>query len=247
MFFIGQPQIVDELNYILPHLYDTGEGYNFLLRAPSGFGKTHLAKLIANYIVGREYQYTISSGEVPSIYRRVAIIDECHLIKDPEPLYPIMDSKENVIIFCTNESSKLKEPLVNRCTTFVFGMYDDDSLIEMVMKHAQFGMSIEDALYIVHSGNRNPRIVIGITNRLNLIARGVSIDVRYSVENILGIVDGLDVQMREYLSFLRRNSPAALQTICRACRIGEDTARQIEGVLIQRDMLVINSRGRSIK
>ena len=105
---------------------------NFLMRGPSGWGKTRMSFMICNYLTGGDFDYQLAGDNFYfNEETRVHFIDEIHLLQTPEVLYPKMDSGKYVILLATNDAALLTEALVNRCTQFNFQPYTLEELREI--------------------------------------------------------------------------------------------------------------------
>lgn len=254
--FIGQNQILEELSFIIPRLKQ-GVNENILLRGASGYGKTKLAFNIANLIDGVNAVYYLpdKDGKVEIVRdKRIHIIDEAHLLKEPEFLYPLMDSKNYIFIFASNEAGELKEPLVNRCFQFIFKPYTDEEIqciIQNILKTT--GLKIPKGFLpiISKNSNGNPRLATKLCQRLINIfyINGVpeEKDLEGVIEKFLQIKDGLQEIHIRYLDFLNRVKHASLDTISNSIKIDKATIKfEIEPVLLYKGLIQITSKGRTI-
>jgi len=253
MKFIGQERIIRELKILLPQIKHDDLKMNFLLRGVSGYGKTLLGLRMCSYLSGSRYQYMFADNVIAPYKDVLSIfIDEIHLLENPEFIYQWLDKKETTFIFATNEYSDLKEPLVNRCTVYTFEDYTDNELLEiagMYMNNSQF---TKDMLWLVClSGNKNPRRINNLCGRLNAINNITPIrnleELNYIMENIIGIVDGIDPLCKKYLDTLTRLDTSSLETLSRVSGISKTTIqREIEPILLYKKLISISSKGRSI-
>jgi hypothetical protein len=253
--FIGQTRIWSELEIILPELRSTGNNTSFLLRAPSGYGKTIMSFKMANYLDPNNYYYLLPNNDGIinlNLNKRVYIIDEAQTCSNQEIFYPLIDSGRYIFIFTTNEAGELREPLQNRCINYIFSEYNDDELREMVdiyLVDKPVGFN-----YYPYFTNysRCPRVLNRLCQRLGYIFRNRGIphselEFRSIFENVLNIRDGLDEQQLRYIRFLLTTRSASLDLI--STMIGVDKAsikRDIEPSLIYKNLITITSRGRSM-
>jgi Holliday junction resolvasome RuvABC ATP-dependent DNA helicase subunit len=256
MKFIGQRAIEPELTVLLNKI-KSGENVNILLRAPSGYGKTDLALRLVNINDPKGFDYLIPlSGEIYiNPYKRLHIIDEVHLLKDPEIIYPILDSGKHTFILCTNECGILKEPLINRCIQFVFQDYSVDEMQEFVDLFYREYYRVIPGSYIniiAQNSQNNPRICKQICQRLinvfNIYGFPESEDqLNHYIRNILNIHDGLSILQEQYLTVLRNFGTARLDIIASYLHIDKATIqRDIEPYLLYNNKIRISSRGRTI-
>jgi len=251
--FIGQNKLCTELDILLPLLRDRSTNVNILFRAPSGYGKTTLAFIMANYIDKYGYYYYLpDSTGIVSIHedKRVHIVDEIHTCKNQEMLYPLMDSNEFIFIFTTNETGELKEPLQNRCTNYIFEPYNDNELrriIDAVLKDKP--TSFDYYRYFIDY-TRTPRVLVKLCQRLSILFSNYGVptnehDFTNIFEGILNIRNGLDSEQARYMQFLSSVPSASLDLISNAIRIDKATImRDIEPGLIYKRLITISSRGR---
>lgn len=256
MFFIGQSQIMKQLQYILPHLYDGNNSMNILIRGPSGWGKTRMALGICNYLTGGDFKLYLGNDVKFDPSKRVHFIDEVHLLTTPEVMYPIMDSGKYVIIIATNDVSILPEALSNRCTELIFDRYTMPELREICRTCLAKRLSDDFMDYIIESGGYNPRVIKGLAYKINIVTTsqptifsGMSInDFKEVMKVIFGIRDGMDVMCYRYIDCLTSlGGTASMQTISAYLHIDQNTLKFfVEPVLLYKNRIKINSKGRSL-
>lgn len=254
MNFIGQEQILKELDAHHVELWK-GINKNILFRAPSGYGKTNLALRIVNHLPGG-WEYKIPQNNNLEINPEVRshILDEIHLLEQPEFLYPLMDSNKYIFIFCTNEFGGLKEPLVNRCFSFNFQPYTLENITEIVfetIKEDWKNITLEMAKEIALVCQGNPRKAVKTSQRLLTLFRMYgfpeSLDhIKSYIIYSLNIVDGLDDLQQRYIALLKRTGTMSLKNISVITQIPEDTIkRDVEPYLISTGKIIISSKGRT--
>jgi Holliday junction resolvasome RuvABC ATP-dependent DNA helicase subunit len=254
MRFIGQEHIIRELDIILELAQkDINFSTNLLFRAPSGYGKTSLALRCATELKSWEYILPRSEFFPIDMTKRLHIIDEVHLIKNPEFLYPFMDTRKiHIFILCTNESGELKEPLINRCIQFIFEPYTTENICALVNNIFEGKLGREFIQEIASNCQSNPRIAIVISQRLLNIFTIYGFprtmdELRNYLRDYLNINDGLNELHERYISFLRRAHRASLDLISYATHLDKATIkRDIEPYLIDRGIISITARGREI-
>ncbi len=182
---------------------------------------------------------------------KVQILDEVHKLKNPEMIYPYMDSGKYIYILACNEFAKVKEPLVNRCMSFIFENYTDEELSVIsrnVFKEEKVKVSDPEIKLILGAANGVPREVINLSYRL-IYGKNSNpkLDVKDYLENTIGIENGLNSLQKDYLHYLAKIELAGLDTVSYALRLDRDTIRQeVEPDLIFRGFITIGSRGRRI-
>jgi Holliday junction resolvasome RuvABC ATP-dependent DNA helicase subunit len=252
MRFIGQKAIMEQLSVLLPYFYSNPDcGKNFLLSAPSGWGKTRMGFLICNYLSpSGKYQYTIATEEGTPFDESIHVhfIDEVHTIKTPEFLYRYMDMGTYVIVLSTNDTGTVKEPLLNRCIPLLFTAYSIEELRAMV--RGVYTYSVNDAFVdeIINAGYKNPRVILLLAARLVLYTkqRGIPKNIAETLSSFFGIEKGLDAPARRYLEILQelggRASISLLSAMTHTSRAMLES--QVEPVLLYHKKIQITSKGR---
>lgn len=259
MTFIGQTHIIRRLELILPSLKDGSPGISMLFRGPSGYGKTHLCKYIAKLLSRGNDKYTYQLGNSFSVTRnyRVHFIDEIHLCKEPEILYPIMDSKKYVLLFATNYDSLLPEAFQNRCLNFIFTSYSDRQLIAIFKNRCSYDVNKDVIKYIIKISNKNPRIMIENyirtvellfqlhPEKMNKISNQDFIEL---INEIHGIRDELEPNALDYMMVLKGlGGRAAIDMIVNTLHVDKNTVKyEIEPALLSRKLIKISSKGREL-
>ena len=247
---------MNQLKFILPDLdANKDKGANFLIKGPSGFGKTRMAKAICDYLAGKHYQFFLGESSRFSFVKRVVFIDEIHTVANLERFYPVMDTKTHVFVFATNHDATLPEAFVNRCYEFVFDDYSDDELLLMVREYIKFPATDTQLMEIINAGNRNPRIILeSLCDRLviyfreNKISDTSAIDFRQLILDIFRIDDGLDTLCKRYIEVLKSlGGRASFNLIKTLLHTDEDSIKNnVEPILIRKKILEITSKGRSL-
>jgi Holliday junction resolvasome RuvABC ATP-dependent DNA helicase subunit len=249
----GQERIKRELELLLPEI-DGGRNVNIILAAPSGHGKTTLAYKLLSHFGFDRCQISMPPDFYFATDKRFHFMDEIQELKNPEPLYPYMDSNEHVIIIATNEMGVLKEPLINRCIPFMFEPYSEDDIRKMV-KEILSGVQLSDDIIDSISGRcfGNPRIVRNLCMRLSYVFKKIvplNVDELDAImENIMAIYkDGLNPLELRYLDFLNEvGGRASLSLIAYGTHLDKASImRDIEPKLLYLKKISITSKGRSL-
>lgn len=256
-YFIGQEELVNNIHYLVDDI-ELGNNYNFIFRAPSGYGKTYLAARIVHFIHFKTLtrSYISFTGDKWRYFpdKRFQLIDEVHLLKDPERIYPLMDSGEHTFMLMSNEYSELLEPLVNRCFAFNFAPYRREDLAKIAAKFLEKHnviLTIEMMEILVDNSRLMPREVINLCKRLIVIFRqngkpnSVEELERYLFQ-FCGIrPGGFSANDEAYINFLQENGRAGLTTLANVLQIPRQTIQnEIEPFLLRKNLIQITSRGR---
>lgn len=254
MRYIGQSHIMRQLKFLLPDLYsDTTRGANILLRGPSGYGKTTMALAIGRYLSdGNNFEIYWADWTPFQFKKRVVFIDEVHRIKEIESLYGVMDEKKHVLLFATNQTAELPEAFSNRCWEYIFDDYHDDELLLIAMESSRFSASEEAYKHIIEAGNRNPRIIKSLVDKLGTYFEQNKIDstkadFKKILEEIFDIKDGLDTLARRYLEVLEDvGGTAAISLLHNSLHVDKGTLlNTVEPVLLRKGLVKITSKGRT--
>lgn len=259
MFFIGQQEIIDNIHYLVDDM-EAGNNYNFLFRAPSGYGKTYLAHRIIFFLHFKTdvRNYISFTGDKYKYYpeKRFQLIDEVHLLKDPERIYPLMDLEEHSFLLMSNEYSELLDPLVNRCFIFNFNPYTRNDLGIIAKKYlTQHNVILDYELLmaIINNSRLMPREVINLCKRLLVIFRQYGkpetvSEMETALFEFTGMKKGGFTNYDlTYLEFLKENTTASLNTLSNVLQIPKQTLlTEVEPFLIRKKLIKIGSRGRSL-
>lgn len=255
-YIVGQRQAVRELHAISI----SADPESVLIRGEYGHGKTTLARLTAK---GRgPYKYYAvppTWKELAGSYRYSAaiVIDEVHLVRQPEYLYDLM-SAGKLVVFCTTTTGKLPPAFLSRCTTITLRPYTVDEITTIVMKSMDRWGNVrlrrDKAYEVAKRSHANPRIAIVLAKRvyrlLRMDNRVLTLDTMLEEFDAMGIdAEGLDDRHRAYISLLvNADRPLGLLTISRSIGIDEGTLlNEIEPALLRAGRLDITSRGRKIR
>ena len=254
--YIGQRKIVRELQAIAYSLRkNRRNSVNIVLRGPAGSGKTMLAEQFCKFVCGR-YSYQIAEKRLDTrIFNRTRchIVDEIHMLKSFEYIYPYMDSGRYVMIFCTTEFGDLPDPFSSRCIIFNMRDYEDRELAEIAVNYAkELGllMTIETALLIAQRCRGNPRKIKLYTRRIKfMLDNGLypfTVDGVQKAFTDIGIyANGYTDLDKDYLNFISKIGQVSLKNISRTIGVDENTIKNdIEPFLIEKGHIEISSRGR---
>ena len=256
-WIVGQTRIKPELSAYMEAMKG-GETINMMIRGQSGYGKTHLASVIAKYVSRLANIHMYLGEECLNIYPDVYfhILDEIHEVSSPEPLYHYMDSSIYNFILLTNEFDRLKEPLMNRCIIVDLEPYSDEELailVSRVFQHHKVEVDLFQCLEISTYARGNPRVAKVLAKRLSLFFQMVGkpknvgelcivLETRFQIS-----AGGFTRFDKQYLNFLSQNGRAGIDTISRVLMIPKGTLeREVEPFLIKKGLVKITNRGREL-
>lgn len=245
---VGQKRLVQEVEAIIESIRK-GNNFNIIFSGRSGSGKTHFVTAIANELNLDEFiLYLNPANFALNLDKRFQVLDEAHLITQPELLYPFMDRKENTFFFMTNFYGKLVEPLRNRCIPLMLEPYTLEELAEIIF----FTVNIteEGARYLANFAKNSPRVGKILAQRIETLARGVKIE-KNLINNylyILGITaGGLDENDKIYLTALNKaGGRASLVLLEKLTGFDSNHLQEIESYLVELGKIQITPRGRKL-
>lgn len=253
MRYIGQLHIMKQLRFLLPSLDDDQtKPANILLRGPSGYGKTTMALAIAHHLAEKDFELYWANMTEFRFRKRVIFIDEVHKIPDLEFLYEVMDAGKHVMLFATNQSAELPEAFSNRCWEFIFDDYHDDELLLIARESSRFPASDENYLKVIEAGNRNPRIIKQLVDKMGTYFErnkidSLSADYDDVLQNVFDIQDGLDTLARRYLEVLEDvGGTASITLLKNILHVDKGTIENtVEPVLLRKGLVKITAKGRT--
>lgn len=248
MEFVGNKTALFLANVLASDIRQ-GYNHNIIIQGKSGYGKTTLAKYIADTA---DVNYTKLLGN-DEVYSRsvILIIDEVHLAKTPETYYHIMDTHSQTIILITTEVGDLPIPLVNRCIPITLVEYTEEELLQICKLHGK--KYSEDVLIeVVKRCRAVPRVIVTIIERLDAYKRMNKV---LTNENIRVILDTFGIYENGftdldfgYINFLKNNGgKASLNTLAKVLELPKSTLENyIEPFLLRQKLIKISSRGREL-
>jgi len=254
-YIIGQDKLIPILNPLIQGM-KKGNNYNILIAGASGHGKTYIAELLA-ILSGLEGQTILYDSGLKKFRhnKRVQIIDEAHIIKEPEFLYSLMDREQFTFIILTNFYGDLKEPFRNRCIDIHLQNYSEIELGEIanlvISKNTGKNLTHSQKLVFGEKARGTPRIAKKIAERLLLFTKNELPVSENELRRKLGILSiykgGFREVDRRYLNFLTKVNNASLNTISQTLNLDKEYIRnEIEPFLIQKSLLLITSKGRQL-
>jgi len=244
---VGQKRLVSEAVAIVQAI-NLGKNLNLLFYGRSGLGKTHFVTAMANDIGLKNFiLYIDPSNFKLNINKRFQVIDEAHLLSEPELLYPYMDSGKYTFFFLSNYYGKLVEPLRNRCINLQLQSYTREELGKIIYRHVE--ITEEASLYLARFCKGSPRIGKQLAKRMSiLINRRIEKEDVNGLLHRLGInVQGLDNNDRIYLDALHNTGgTASLNLLSNLTGLDKEHIAEIESYLIENKKIRITGRGRKL-
>lgn len=253
-YLVGQEQLKPELAVLMEEI-KSGNNLNIMFRGPSGHGKTHITRIICNY-VGIDNSHQFDGEELFDFVgkRRVNVLDEVHEVKNPEYIYKYMDSGKYTFLLCTNEYGNLKEPLTNRCIQFDLREYSEEelaTLVKQVFSSYSLFLDFTFCILIASYSRGNPRVAKILAKRSAMLFKRIG-----EPQNLAELIEFLKIYFdldnggfnhydRQYIDFIKLNKKASLATLSRILCIPRGTILdEIEPFLIKNNLIAITNRGR---
>lgn len=243
--FIGQEKMINQFELyarVFQEKLGLVDHCNLLLSGRTGMGKTtsvmvFLGMLNPNADEWIQYVPSETVQDITDLLNKhktikYIFIDEAHLLKNPEWLYPFLDdkTKQRIFILATNKLGDLNPALLNgRLHKIVFEEYTQDDLRWMVkdsLCESLKEIPINWIDKIIKAAKRNPRrICRDITGKINLSTLNLGIP-KTEMEfikflNFAGYdVDGYDAEERLYIDYLKKSGgKVGLKTLASATKL----------------------------
>lgn len=275
--YVGQPKMKELIVTHLEATRATGAVFpHLLLIGPPGSGKTTLATIVADTL-GRPFvgmstppvsrmtlAHTVSQlGDDGG----VVFVDEIHewgkaqdwlltLLEPPGYIdlpWGRMDFPGLSVIAATTEREKVRKPLMQRFPLRPsFEPYTDAEmafLAGFMAEMAGLKLAWEDSEALGRAAGGIPRQVRTlITHALALRDSGTEVAIETVLEMAEVEPDGLTHEHINYLRHLNdMNSEAGLSTLSARMRLHESEVRDLERLLLDRDLIALTKSGRALK
>jgi Holliday junction resolvasome RuvABC ATP-dependent DNA helicase subunit len=240
--FVGQDAAKEQLSVFL----DADSFPNTLIMGDAGLGKTYLAKWVA----GKRRTNVQLHRDLPmrpkDLDRQIpfVILDECHMQKNVEWLFPLMENPKFTFIGTTNMPEKLPEAFKSRFIVQVrLRPYSVEEMALMVSQEAP-DISDEWATVLASAGGGNPRQL----QRIMSTAKALD---DWNPQRVLGVVrinaDGISEDHLLYLAALEAfDRPIGLQYLSSQLSIDQAMCRSLERLLLDKGLITLEPNGRAL-
>ena len=241
--FVGQEQAKTQLQAFM----GSAKFPNTLIVGEAGLGKTYLAKWIA----GEKGRYVQLHRELPitkkdlSTDYKFVILDECHMQRNTEWLFPFMEDSDWTFIGTTNMPEKLPEAFKSRFIVQVrLRPYTVEELTEMVEHEAPKEVTKKQATILAGAAGGNPRQL----DRIMLTAKAIG---EWEPSTVLSTVrinaDGITEEHMMYLAGLEEfDRPVGIQYLSATTNIDVKTLKSLERLLTERNLISLLPNGRQL-
>jgi Holliday junction resolvasome RuvABC ATP-dependent DNA helicase subunit len=244
---------------------------HILLITTPGMGKTHMAIAYADMVVGDGAEYILVDGTVLAEKRlsdihtqkgRIAsefpgpvIIDEVHVMKNFEQLYPLIDKRPlvtgpnwtRVFILTTTDEGKLPPALLSRLVVISLKQYNTSELADIAGTAADFPRDVRlEIARLCHGNPRRAKIIAGLLDEVGKKNnRAVQAGEVRGVMKYLGYPEGLYDRELEIMRALS-DSTRSISTLCALLATSKETIAYWETGLIGAGLVTISPRGRAL-
>lgn len=259
---IGQTEAMRVLEAVSPA--------HVLLIGTPGMGKTHIAKWYAHLVSPADSiiiqgemladnplrDITIDGTTNIAEFKGTVIVDECHVAKNHEAFYPILDKRpvpggkdwSRTFIFTTTDEGKLPPALLSRLVVISLKQYSLQELADIAGTAVmEFPNSVRlEVARLCHGSPRRAKVIAGLLqevgrkNSRRIVAEEVRGIMRY-----LGYPEGLYDRELEIMRALV-GTTRSLNTLSALLATSRDTIGYWETGLIAAGLMTISPRGRAL-
>lgn len=234
----GQPDLMAQID---PFLNSSSPFPHTILFGDPGLGKTHLARYIAG-VRGEPFEELLAPVEPEQMPASgIVLLDEVHLQRRPEPLFRQLEADSPTILAASTRPELVEKAFRSRFFLELhFRKYSDAAMLEMVQDETSLSEETQRILATAAAGN--PRQA----KRLITVSRKLGIDKAEMILSACRIsVNGLTDMHFHYLEALGRTSrPTGLAQLATLMYADEVTARSLEPLLIEYDLIELKPNGR---
>lgn len=225
---------------------DTPFPHTLLIGMP-GTGKTNFARYIAQVkkLPFLELHAPVSENDIAGI--GLTLIDEAHLQRHAEELFPLMEPDDNdvrTIIAATSRPEKLDDAWRSRFTLRLkLGDYEKEDMYE-IAQHMLHGASEEALRVYASASGGNPRHL----RRIATVANTIGIEeIDHVLATVETTIDGLTQIHLDYLRCLSKVGRAVgLTQLSALTYSGENELRAAERLLMKLELIDLTNSGRAI-
>ncbi len=241
VIFFGQEDVKSQ---VAPFL-DRPKGFpNTLVLGESGSGKTQFAKWIASQRREsfEEMLCPVKPEDIP--VRGIVLLDEAHKQRNPEWLFPTMES-DKVTVLAATTRPELLEPAFK--TRFFITIYlpraDEQALVELC-EYLLADVTEESALVYAGASAGNPRQM----ERICATAEEIGVnDPDLVLATCRLTADGVtEYQIRLLEALQRAARPMGLGSLAVMTYSDEQTIREAERLLVEEELIDLLSNGRTL-
>ena len=171
--FIGQEHLVGENGIITKLLaIESTRLPSLIMWGPSGVGKTTLARIIANKLNRKFYEFSAVNTKVKDIEnvineKPIIFLDEIHRFNkaQQDKLLPHVENGNIILIGATTENPSFEviSPLLSRCRVLILNQLNEDNLNEIVnkvTKYLKIKIDKKGQKFLINASNGDARILI---------------------------------------------------------------------------------------
>lgn len=241
VIFFGQN---DVKNQIAPFLGRSEAFPNMLVLGEPGIGKTQFAKWVASQRkeVFDELLCPVKPEDIPDY--GIILLDEAHLQRHPEWLWPTMESHLVTVLGATTRPELLEPAFKSRFfLTIHLRKADEDALVELC-EYLLPGVSKESAKVYAGASAGNPRQM----ERICATAEQVGVnDPALVLATCRLTVDGMTEYQITMLEALERAArPLGLGSLAVLMYTDEQSIREAERLPVEEGLIQLRSNGRTL-